>query len=138
MLLSASRAPHYYLTTTTLLLLPTHSPPHLTFLRYIVKERIGKGSFGQVVRAWNTEQSCEVAIKIIKSKRPFLLQARTEIELLSQLRDLDPNDQHNIGASSERRETRGGPASPPPPLTPALRSAHVRPLRVPQPPVPGV
>jgi len=64
--------------------------------RYIIKERIGKGSFGQVVRAVDTETSNEVAIKIIKSKKPFLIQAKTEIELLSHLTERDDNDQNNI------------------------------------------
>jgi dual specificity tyrosine-phosphorylation-regulated kinase 1 len=67
--------------------------------RYKIKERIGKGSFGQVVRAEDTEAHCEVAIKIIKSKKPFLMQAKTEIELLTHLWEKDPDDQHNIGTS---------------------------------------
>ena len=68
--------------------------------RYKIMERIGKGSFGQVVRAVDLERDVEVAIKIIKSKKPFLMQARTEIELLNHLNEKDPNDQHNIGESS--------------------------------------
>jgi hypothetical protein len=65
--------------------------------RYKIKERIGKGSFGQVVRAEDIETRREVAIKIIKSKKPFLMQAKTEIELLTHLWEKDPEDQHNIG-----------------------------------------
>ena len=65
--------------------------------RYIIKERIGKGSFGQVVRAVDTETNTDVAIKIIKSKRPFLTQAQTEIDLLTHLRDKDEEDENNIG-----------------------------------------
>jgi dual specificity tyrosine-phosphorylation-regulated kinase 1 len=65
--------------------------------RYIIRERIGKGSFGQVVRAVDTESNKDVAIKIIKSKRPFLMQAKTEVALLSHLCEKDPDDQHNIG-----------------------------------------
>jgi len=67
------------------------------FGRYVIKERIGKGSFGQVVRAIDTESNKDVAIKIIKSKKPFLMQAKTEIELLLQLCDKDVEDQNNIG-----------------------------------------
>jgi hypothetical protein len=67
------------------------------FGRYVIKERIGKGSFGQVVRAVDTESNKDVAIKIIKSKKPFLMQAKTEIELLTQLCDKDSEDQNNIG-----------------------------------------
>ena len=69
----------------------------LFYGKYRIKERIGKGSFGQVVRAEDTETQQEVAIKIIKSKKPFLLQAKTEIELLQHLNEKDPDDQHNIG-----------------------------------------
>ena len=68
--------------------------------RYRIKERIGKGSFGQVVRAVDLERDVEVAIKIIKSKKPFLMQALTEIELLNHLNEKDTDDQHNIGKCS--------------------------------------
>jgi hypothetical protein len=78
------------------------TPGELFYGRYKIKERIGKGSFGQVVRAEDTEQNCEVAIKIIKSKKPFLMQAKTEIELLMHLNDKDETDQHNIGKLHRR------------------------------------
>jgi len=68
--------------------------------RYRIKERIGKGSFGQVVRAIDLDSDAEVAIKIIKSKKPFLMQAKTEIELLNHLNEKDTDDQHNIGEKS--------------------------------------
>lgn len=69
----------------------------LFYGRYRIKERIGKGSFGQVVRAEDIESKREVAIKIIKSKKPFLMQAKTEIELLTHLWEKDQDDQHNVG-----------------------------------------
>jgi dual specificity tyrosine-phosphorylation-regulated kinase 1 len=59
--------------------------------RYEVKQRIGKGSFGQVVRAYDHTNEVEVAIKIIKSKKPFMVQAKTEIKLLKLLVDKDPH-----------------------------------------------
>ena len=65
--------------------------------RYRILERIGKGSFGQVVSALDIITNTNVAIKIIKSKKPFQVQARTEIELLTHLRERDREDQHNIG-----------------------------------------
>jgi len=64
--------------------------------RYEVKERIGKGSFGQVIRAEDRETGMDVAIKIIKSKRPFMLQAKVECELLRLLRKKDKDDEHHI------------------------------------------
>jgi len=63
---------------------------------YVIEERIGKGSFGQVVRARDTRTNGEVAIKIIKSKKPFALQARTEIELLEALKAADRDDANNL------------------------------------------
>jgi hypothetical protein len=65
--------------------------------RYSIEERIGKGSFGQVVRAYDTLAGSMVAIKIIKSKKPFLIQAKTEIELLTLLGEKDPEGEQNIG-----------------------------------------
>jgi len=60
--------------------------------RYIVSTVIGKGSFGQVVKAYDQRKSEYVAIKIIKSKKPFLQQAKTEIELLEFLNIKDTMD----------------------------------------------
>ena len=60
--------------------------------RYVVSSVIGKGSFGQVVKAFDNTTSEWVAIKIIKSKKPFLQQAKTEIELLQFLNAKDPTD----------------------------------------------
>mmetsp|Transcript_18494 Transcript_18494/g.26605 ORF Transcript_18494/g.26605 Transcript_18494/m.26605 type:complete len:633 (-) Transcript_18494:701-2599(-) len=64
--------------------------------RYMIKGRIGKGSFGQVVRAVDIQTKKEVAIKIIKSKKPFLMQAKTEIKLLMDLCEKDHDDDNNI------------------------------------------
>ena len=76
------------------------SAGELFYGRYKIKERIGKGSFGQVVRAEDIEEHRDVAIKIIKSKKPFLMQAKTEIELLDHLNKQDVDDQYNIGTFS--------------------------------------
>lgn len=73
------------------------TPGELFYGRYRIKERIGKGSFGQVVKAEDTQELRDVAIKIIKSKKPFLMQAKTEIELLTHLNNKDVDDQNNIG-----------------------------------------
>ena len=64
--------------------------------RYVIKHRIGKGSFGQVVCAYDQVTTKEVAIKIIKSRRPFMLQAQTEIGLLTDILQKDVHDEYNI------------------------------------------
>lgn len=90
--------------------------------RYILKHRMGKvgglgsavmsrgsllmwlcwlslwlqGSFGQVVCAYDQENKCEVAIKIIKSRKPFMLQAKTEIDILMKIQEKDPQDERHI------------------------------------------
>lgn len=64
--------------------------------RYLIRHRIGKGSFGQVVCAYDQVTMKEVAIKIIKSRRPFMLQAQTEITLLKEILDKDVQDEYNI------------------------------------------
>ncbi|CAM6031308.1 unnamed protein product, partial [Sphagnum compactum] len=63
--------------------------------QYILKQRVGKGSFGQVVNAYDRTNKREVAVKIIKSKRPFFVQAQTEIELLRRIKSFDTG-LHNI------------------------------------------
>lgn len=53
--------------------------------RYEIDCLIGKGSFGQVVKAYDIEEECHVAIKIIKNKKPFLNQAQIEVNLLEMM-----------------------------------------------------
>ena len=50
--------------------------------RYEIDSLIGKGSFGQVVKAYDEVEQNQVAIKIIKNKKPFLHQAQIEYKLL--------------------------------------------------------
>lgn len=53
--------------------------------RYEIDSLIGKGSFGQVVKAFDSEDQTYVAIKIIKNKKPFLTQAQIEVKLLEMM-----------------------------------------------------
>lgn len=64
--------------------------------RYILKHKMGKGSFGQVVCAYDQERKAEVAIKIIKSRKPFLIQAKTEIDILNKISEKDEGEDSNI------------------------------------------
>lgn len=60
--------------------------------RYEIDSLIGKGSFGQVVRAYDHAGHCPVAIKIIKNKKAFHDQAHIEIKLLKLIRQYQSDD----------------------------------------------
>lgn len=57
--------------------------------RYEIDSLINKGSFGQVVKAYDIKEQCHVAIKIIKNKKPFLNQAQIEVKLLEMMNNFD-------------------------------------------------
>ncbi|XP_074595300.1 minibrain [Brevipalpus obovatus] len=59
--------------------------------RYEIDSLIGKGSFGQVVKAYDVQEQCHVAIKIIKNKKPFLNQAQIEVKLLEMMNNFETN-----------------------------------------------
>eukprot|EP00794_Sanderia_malayensis_P010632 gene10632-11760_t len=59
--------------------------------RYEIDTLVGKGSFGQVVKAYDYKEKEEVAIKIIKNKKPFLNQAQIEVQLLEMMNSHDPD-----------------------------------------------
>jgi dual specificity tyrosine-phosphorylation-regulated kinase 1 len=65
--------------------------------RYEIDSLIGKGSFGQVVKAFDIEEQEFVAIKIIKNKRPFLQQAQIEVRLLELMNQHDTEFSGYIG-----------------------------------------
>uniref|UniRef100_A0A1A9X4N5 dual-specificity kinase n=1 Tax=Glossina brevipalpis TaxID=37001 RepID=A0A1A9X4N5_9MUSC len=64
--------------------------------RYEIDSLIGKGSFGQVVKAYDNEENCFVAIKIIKNKKPFLNQAQIEVKLLEMMNRIDMGNKSYI------------------------------------------
>ncbi|XP_076665460.1 uncharacterized protein LOC143367492 isoform X3 [Andrena cerasifolii] len=70
---------------------------HISY-RYEILEVIGKGSFGQVIRALDHKTGQYIAIKVIRNKKRFHHQALIEVKILEHLRkkDLDANASHNV------------------------------------------
>ncbi|XP_033210211.1 DYRK-family kinase pom1-like isoform X2 [Belonocnema kinseyi] len=70
---------------------------HISY-RYEILEVIGKGSFGQVIRALDHKTGQHIAIKIIRNKKRFHHQALIEVRILDHLRkkDMESNSQHNV------------------------------------------
>uniref|UniRef100_A0A0N4ZZJ6 Dual specificity tyrosine-phosphorylation-regulated kinase mbk-1 n=1 Tax=Parastrongyloides trichosuri TaxID=131310 RepID=A0A0N4ZZJ6_PARTI len=64
--------------------------------RYRIDKHIGKGSFGQVARAFDMIANENVAIKIIKNKKPFLDQAWIEIKLLELMNAHNSNGKYFV------------------------------------------
>lgn len=61
--------------------------------RYEVLDVIGRGSFGQVIRALDHKNNVQVAIKIIRNKKRFHQQALMEVKILDHLRRVDQEAQ---------------------------------------------
>lgn len=55
----------------------------LLYLRYIVKDILGQGTFGQVAKCWVSETSSYVAVKIIKNQPAYYQQALVEVAILT-------------------------------------------------------
>jgi hypothetical protein len=49
------------------------------------------------VKAFDNEEQCHVAIKIIKNKKPFLNQAQIEVKLLEMMNRADAENKYYIG-----------------------------------------
>ncbi|XP_052253323.1 dual specificity tyrosine-phosphorylation-regulated kinase 1B-like isoform X2 [Dreissena polymorpha] len=64
--------------------------------RYEIDSLIGKGSFGQVVKAFDHQDQEPIAIKIIKNKKPFLNQAQIEVRLLETMNKHDAENKYYI------------------------------------------
>lgn len=68
---------------------------HIAY-RYEILEVIGKGSFGQVIRALDHMTNKHVAIKLIRNKKRFHHQALVEVRILDHIRKKDKDGGHNV------------------------------------------
>lgn len=65
--------------------------------RYIVKDMLGQGTFGQVVKCWVPETDHFVAVKVIKNQPAYYRQGMAEVSILSLLNNnFDLDDKRHI------------------------------------------
>ncbi|XP_053572853.1 dual specificity tyrosine-phosphorylation-regulated kinase 2 isoform X2 [Bombina bombina] len=64
--------------------------------RYEVLKVIGKGSFGQVVKAYDHKLHQHVALKMVRNEKRFHRQAAEEIRILEHLRKQDKDNNMNV------------------------------------------
>ncbi|KAI1305999.1 Dual specificity tyrosine-phosphorylation-regulated kinase 2 [Halotydeus destructor] len=73
-----------------------HVPHDHIAYRYEMLKIIGKGSFGQVVRAYDHKTQQHVALKMVRNEKRFHRQAQEEIRILDHLRKKDKDNSMNI------------------------------------------
>ncbi|XP_066996394.1 dual specificity tyrosine-phosphorylation-regulated kinase 2 [Anabrus simplex] len=73
-----------------------HIPHDHVAYRYEVLKVIGKGSFGQVVKAYDHKNHEHVALKMVRNEKRFHRQAQEEIRILEHLRKQDKENTMNI------------------------------------------
>uniref|UniRef100_A0A3Q7FPZ8 Protein kinase domain-containing protein n=1 Tax=Solanum lycopersicum TaxID=4081 RepID=A0A3Q7FPZ8_SOLLC len=65
--------------------------------RYVVKDMLGHGTFGQVAKCWVEESNSFLAVKVIKNQPAYYQQALVEVSILTTLnKKYDPDDKHHI------------------------------------------
>ena len=65
-------------------------PGDVLYERFVVQDKLGAGSFGQVVSALDRESGDMVAVKILKNRKPFYNQGLVEVRTLQYLNERDP------------------------------------------------
>ncbi|XP_074644711.1 dual specificity tyrosine-phosphorylation-regulated kinase 2-like [Tubulanus polymorphus] len=73
-----------------------HIPHDHISYRYEVLKVIGKGSFGQVVKAYDHKNQVHVALKMVRNEKRFHRQAQEEIRILEHLKKQDKENANNI------------------------------------------
>ncbi len=73
-----------------------HIPHDHIAYRYEVLKVIGKGSFGQVVKAYDHRTHQHVALKMVRNEKRFHRQAQEEIRILEHLKKQDKDNAMNI------------------------------------------
>lgn len=73
-----------------------HIPHDHVAYRYEVLKIIGKGSFGQVVKAYDHKMHMHVALKMVRNEKRFHRQAQEEVRILEHLRRQDKDNTMNI------------------------------------------
>jgi dual specificity tyrosine-phosphorylation-regulated kinase 2/3/4 len=73
-----------------------HIPHDHISYRYEVLKVIGKGSFGQVVKAYDHRTNTHIALKMVRNEKRFHRQAQEEIRILEHLKKQDKDNTHNI------------------------------------------
>lgn len=68
---------------------------HIAY-RYEVLKVIGKGSFGQVVKAYDHKTQQNVALKMVRNEKRFHRQAQEEIRILEHLKKCDKDNAANV------------------------------------------
>jgi dual specificity tyrosine-phosphorylation-regulated kinase 2/3/4 len=68
---------------------------HISY-RYEIIKIIGKGSFGQVIKAFDHKTQTHVALKIVRNEKRFHRQAQEEIRILEALKKQDRDNNMNL------------------------------------------
>ncbi|XP_013777857.1 dual specificity tyrosine-phosphorylation-regulated kinase 2-like [Limulus polyphemus] len=73
-----------------------HVPHDHIAYRYEMLKIIGKGSFGQVIKAYDHKDHQQVALKMVRNEKRFHRQAQEEIRILDHLKKQDKDNNRNI------------------------------------------
>ncbi|XP_013772656.1 dual specificity tyrosine-phosphorylation-regulated kinase 2-like [Limulus polyphemus] len=73
-----------------------HVPHDHIAYRYEMLKIIGKGSFGQVIKAYDHKNHQQVALKMVRNEKRFHRQAQEEIRILDHLRKQDKDNTMNL------------------------------------------